>query len=250
MTEIVVCSFQFHPKDGDKEHNLNKVIKNFKDTKADVLLLPEFFSTGICHESFLNAPEDVNGGETIERLSSLAIQTNSNIICGSVVEKDGNNLYNTCFVLNRKGQRIAKYRKMHLFNMYGGLEHTRVTSGESPIVAKLDCGNVGLSICFDIRYPMHYLELKNKGADFCVCPTAWGYTAESEKLVDWANLWSSLNVSRANENQMPFVSCNEIGSNKNGFTCIGKSMILDKDGKIIKKANSNDECLISASINI
>lgn len=71
--------------------------------RTDLVLLPEFFSTGISHEAFKNFPEDEDGGETIDFLRKLAKDLNTNIVCGSVIERVSDKSYNTSFVLNRKG---------------------------------------------------------------------------------------------------------------------------------------------------
>lgn len=210
---------------------------------TDLVVLPEFFSTGISHQAFKNYPENENGGETINFLRNLAIKLNANIICGSVIEKVADKSYNTSFVLNRKGETVCKYRKMHLFNCFGGTEHKRITEGEKIVIADLDIGKIGMAICFDIRYPQHFAELKKQGAELFVCPTAWGYHSEFEKNMDWLAVWKSMNVTRANENITPIISANQTGNNGNGFTLIGNSIITDKTGRIL--SNSEEKQTIS-----
>ena len=116
---VGILNIQFKSTIGNKEINLKKVehyIKKNSDKNLDLVVIPEFFSTGVHHESFLNFPEDENGGETIKTICELAKQYNTNIIAGTVIESCYGKLYNTSFAINRNGEIIEKYRKIHLFN--------------------------------------------------------------------------------------------------------------------------------------
>ena len=173
---VGILDIQFNPVIGDKQANL-KTVENFiaknSDKKLDLVVIPEFFSTGISHDAFEKFPEDANGGETIAYLSELAKKYKTNIVCGTVIEKNGNNFYNTCFVLNRQGEIVCKYSKIHLFNYTGGNEGELITPGDKAVVANLDFGKVGLSVCFDMRYPLLIRKLAQMGAQIVVLPTAW-----------------------------------------------------------------------------
>ena len=152
-----ILNIQFTPKAGDKEANLNKVkefVSGYCDKPLDLIVIPEFFSTAIDDKSMINEPEDENGGIVTAFLKDLAVRYNTNIICGSVMEKSGDKLFNTCFVLDRHGEIAGKYRKIHLFNYFGGNEGTYTTAGDKPFVAALDFARVGVSLCFDIKFPM------------------------------------------------------------------------------------------------
>ena len=241
MKKITVTNCQFQPKCGDKIHNLNKVSEMLEGVKTDLILLPEFFSTGISHESFKNSPEDENGGEITKYLKNLAVKLNANIVCGSVIERVSGKSYNTSFVLNRKGETVCKYRKIHLFNCFGGTEDKRITAGTKTVIADLDIGKIGMAICFDIRYPQHFAALKQQGAELFVCPTAWGFHPEFEKNMDWLTVWKAMNVARSNENITPLISANQTGNNGNGFTLLGNSIITDKAGRVISNSENHEK---------
>ena len=211
-----VLSIQFNPKIGGKELNLNKVeefISQNSDKKLDLVLLPEFFSTGIDHNSFLNFPEDEHGGKTLAKVKELAKKFNTNIVAGSVIEKSENKLYNTSFVINRTGETVGKYRKIHLFNYNGGTEGQRITAGNEPLVVALDFGKVGLNICYDFRYPLMQKNLAKMGAEILVCPTAWcipNFKYEnSDILKQEQDIWKSLNKIRAYDNLVYVVACTQ-----------------------------------------
>ena len=236
-----ILNIQFKPSKGKKEVNLKKVEYYFEkssDKKLDLVVLPEFFSTGIDHESFINTPEDENGGETIKFICKLAKKYNTNIVAGSVIEKSRGKLYNTSFVLNRDGEIVDKYRKIHLFNYMGGTEGQRVTAGDKQVVVSLDFAKIGLGICYDIRYPLHYKNLVKSGAEIVVLPTAWLVADEifnnRNSLMNAQDMWVAMNRTRAFDNLVYVVSCNQWD---NG--CIGKSLIVAPTTEVLSDAGNN-----------
>ena len=115
---------------GDKETNLKKIehyIKFNKDKKLDLVIMPEFFTTSTAYK---DTPEDENGGDVIKTMQRLAKEYNTNIIAGSVVRKIDNKLYNSTFAIDRMGEIIEVYDKIHLFNYMGGTEGQRITASE------------------------------------------------------------------------------------------------------------------------
>lgn len=240
-----ILSIQFNPKIGDKKANLKRVesfLEENKDKKPDLVLVPEFFSTGIDHNSFINFPEDENGGLVIDKMKELAVKYNTNIISGSVIEKFEGKLYNTSFAINREGEIVGKYRKIHLFNYNGGTEGERITAGLEPVVVDFDFGKVGLNICYDFRYPMLQKTLAKMGAEILVCPTAWCIpnTADFEAARD---IWVSLNKTRAYDNLVYTVSSNQTGKSNDRISCIGYSAIISPEGIIIKNAKDKEDAI-------
>lgn len=251
----ILC-LQYNPKIGDKDFNLRKVeefIEENSDKKLDLVLLPEFFSTGIDHYSFLNFPENEQGGKTILKIKELAKKFQTNIVAGSVIEKSKDKLYNTSFVINRQGFVVAKYRKIHLFNYNGGTEGQRITEGIEPVAVKLDFGIVGLNICYDFRYPLMQKNLAKAGAEILVCPTAWCISNDKynnpESLEHEQNIWESLNKIRAYDNLVYVASCNQIGKANEKVSNIGFSMIISPEGEILANAK-NKEYAIFAQIDL
>lgn len=250
-----ILNIQLNPVLGDKEKNLekvNKYIEQYSENGLDLVVLPEFFSTGVHHESFINAPEDTNGGVVVARLSETAKKFNTNIVCGSVIERDGDKLYNTSFVVDREGKIVGKYRKIHLFRFFGGNEDSYITAGNlPPLVVELDFARIGVSVCFDIKYPLLYKNLIKMGAEIIVSPSAWiKLTSLSAKQKE-DNLicWKSLNITRAAENLVYFVTSNLTGSPSKALYSIGNSMIVNPEGKILYNAQNN-ECAHCQSVDL
>ncbi|MCM1338086.1 MAG: hypothetical protein NC191_00260 [Muribaculaceae bacterium] len=241
-----ILNLQLKPKVGDKEFNLKKIdlfIKKFADRKLDLVVLPEFFSTGVHHESFLNAPEDEDGGETIKTICEYAKKYKTNIIAGSVIEQDDGKLYNTSFAINREGCVVAKYRKIHLYNYMGGTEGDRITPGDELVVADFDFGKVGMAICYDMRYPLHFKKLAQAGAEIIALPTAWLVPNEvyedSDSCRFAAGTWEAMNKTRAFDNLVYIVSCNQCGRANAEMSGLGHSMIVAPTSEIL--ANAKDE---------
>ncbi|MBD5403271.1 hypothetical protein HDR58_10825 [bacterium] len=251
-----ILNIQVKPTIGNKELNLKKIehfIKKYSDKKLDLVVMPEFFSTGISHEEFINNPVDENGGDTIEFIKDLATKYNTNIIAGTVIEKSEDKLYNTSFIIDRKGEIVDKYRKIHLFNYMGGTEGDRITAGDREVVVNLDFGKVGLGICFDIRYPLHYNKLIKQGADIIVLPTAWVIPNEiynDSKMFQYAQeMWIAMNRTRAYDNMVYVVSCNQTKKVNDNISALGNSLIIAPNAEILAEANL-DECALYADVDL
>ena len=98
--------------------------------------------------------------------------------CGSILEKDGDKIYNASVVFNRQGERVAFYRKIHLFDVEipGGIvykESAVVTPGKEVVTFNCEGITVGLSICYDLRFPELYRRLADKGASLILIPAAF-----------------------------------------------------------------------------
>ncbi len=241
-----ILNIQLKPAIGKKDVNLKKVeyyISKNSDKKLDLVVIPEFFSTGVDHQSFLNAPEDEFGGETVKFISELAKKYKTNIVAGTVIEKSQDKLYNTSFVINRDGEVVEKYRKIHLYNYMGGTEGDRITPGDKYITADLDFGKIGIGICFDIRYPQHYRKLAQMGAEIIVLPTAWLVPTEiyedSESKQYAQEMWVAMNRTRAYDNMVYVVSSNQAGKINDNISGLGASLIVAPTAQIL--ADAKDE---------
>lgn len=248
-----ILSLQYKQVPGNKKENILKVTDMLSantDKVLDLVVLPEFFSTGICDEMY-TTPENSDGGETVKAVSMLAKKYKTNIISGTVIEKDGDKLYNTMYVLDREGKIIGKYRKIHLFAYMGGTEDKALTPGDREVIIDLDFACVGLSICFDIRYPLHHRKLAQSGAEIIVSPSAFSYPASlsDEGKTAFVNTWRALNVTRATENLVYFISSNLFGKSYPYLYSIGNSMITDPWGRVLADAKE-EETAIYADISL
>lgn len=243
---LKVLSVQMSSIIGDKEANFHKVMdlinSNLKKG-TDLVVLPEVWNVGWKPSEFENSAEDLDNSPTIEFLSELAIAYNVNIIGGSFItrRKDAKrtggieksfDYYNTCPVINRKGELVAAYDKMHLYSYYGCDEGKFVKKGQNPAIVELDGVKIGLTICYDIRFPEIYRALACKGADMFVCVAAWGLHKEL--------VWETLTRARAIENQCYMIALTQSGQIEGNDWNLGHSRVISYDGSIIGEIGVGD----------
>lgn len=251
-----ILNIQIKPKIGDKDNNLKRVehfIKINSDKKLDLVVFPEFFSTGVNNKAFSEQPEDENGGATIAYVSELSKKYNTNIVAGSVVEKIGEKSYNTTFVINRQGEIVGKYRKIHLYNVMGGKEDEVFTAGNEYVTVDLDFAKIGLASCFDLRYSLQFRELAKLGAEIIVLPAAWIVPTElyqdKESLNFAQDTWLSMNKVRAFDNLVYMVSSNQTKDINGRVSAIGNSVIVAPTSQILANAK-DDQCAVYADIDV
>lgn len=192
---------------------------------ADFVFLPEVWTTGWYTPDFIKTAEALEDSKAVRMLSDTAKKYNVNIIGGSFIRKDGDICYNSCPVINRNGEIIAVYDKNHLFSYYGDNEGAYITKGASPVLVELDGVKIGLTICFDIRFPEIYRAYRKAGADILVNMAAWGKTKKIP--------WDTMTASRAVENQTYMVALTQTGLLPDGKENLGHSMIIDYQGNIM-----------------
>ena len=229
---------------GDVEANckkVNELVQSHNLNDIDMLVLPEVWTCGWFCEKFKETAQDINNSKAINLLSDIAQKYNINIIGGSIIEKRDDKYFNTCPVLNRKGELIATYSKNHLYSYYGCNEGNYITCGDAPVMVNLEGINYGLTICYDIRFPEIYRAYRKAGADVFVNCAAWGST----KPVPW----EVMTKSRAVENQCYMIALTQTGHIINDEYNLGESRIIDYKGEelstIIKK-----EGITSAKISL
>ena len=238
-----VMAIQMSSVLGKKEANIKKIedlIDKNITKETDVIFLPEVWTVGWACEYFTDSAESIDNSSVIDFLSQIAKKYSVNIVGGSFITKKDEKLYNTCPVINRNGELIATYNKCHLFSYYGDTEGTYITEGSNPVIVTIEGIRIGLSICYDIRFPEIYRAYAKKGVDMMVNMAAWPMTREIH--------WTSLTHARAVENQSYFVALTQSGKLADGSLNLGKSTIIDYKGEDMAKITEG-EGAISAILN-
>ena len=219
--------------------NIDRLIDNINDKNIDIIILPELFSIGWACDKFNNLYELEDNSVSLDYLGRLAKKFKANVIGGSIIIKNKNSdtLKNTQYILNRHGDIITKYEKMHLYSYLGDSEGTYIQRGTNPVIATLDVCKVGLSICYDLRFPEIYRTYALNGADLLINTAAWPLSRE--------NHWNYLAKARAIENQSFFVALSQTGTLENGKLNIGQSLVLDPLGDEITKLNRDQQAIIT-----
>lgn len=244
--KVSVISIQICPKIGDIEKNFIKVKKLIEENthlNPDLIVLPEFFNTGVSIPEFKKLAESEENSPTLQFFTEIAQKYSTYILIGSVIEKDGEKLYNTSYLSDRNGKIIAKYRKIHLFDSFGGDENKYIEYGKDSVVVQTDFAQIGLATCFDIRFPKHFTKLVSKGAEIILLPAAWA--SPCTLLQEYTDNWILLNRARALDNLAYFISSNLCGKIDSSIGLVGHSMIVDPAGKILSDAGT-DEGIASA----
>ncbi len=242
--KINISAIQMESIIANKKANFEKVeslINNNIKPNTDILILPELWNVGWACDKFIDAAEVLENSETINFLAHFAKKYKTNILGGSFVNKVGDKYYNTCPVINRDGELIATYNKNHLYSYYDDSEGTYITKGDNPVMVNIEGVKIGLTICYDIRFPEIYRAYRKAGADILVNMAAWPLSR--------AIHWNSLTQARAVENQTYMVALTQTGTLPTGAKNLGHSLIYDYSGNILDEI-SEKEGIISAQISL
>jgi len=244
-TKPKILGIQIQPELGNKQANLEKVktfIEQYAWFKPDLIVLPEVFNSGVDPKDILKFAEPIPGGPTTDLMSELAKKLGTNIVAGSYIETlpDGDHK-NSSVVFDRNGEIIGKYNKIHLFNYHGSEEGKFVTPGCRANIVETDIGKIGLSVCFDIRFPELYRCLTYAGADIITNVAAFPYPKYDH--------WVTLHKARAIENLSYIVTVNQCGRVSIKRQNLGMSMVINPWGDVIASAGT-DEGVMMAQIDL
>ncbi len=234
----------------DKERNIETALRLIDRAAAEgarLIALPEVWTHLGSDEGGLEAAEPIPGPVT-ERLAERARRHGVYIHAGSIQERiadDPARTWNTTVLIDPRGEIIASYRKIHLFDVVlDGVatyqESATVAPGEEIVTAQVDDFTVGLTICYDIRFPELYRILALSGAELIFQPAAFTMTTGKDH-------WETLIRARAIENTVYLCSPAQVGQHGDGKWCYGRSMIVNPWGTVLATA-SDEETVIHATI--
>lgn len=208
------------------------------DSQVDVVVLPENFAfMGRKETDKLMVAEQFGEGEIQGILSKLAKNHNLWIIAGTLpIRGQGNKVRASSLVFDNKGLCVARYDKIHLFDVAisdneSYQESITIERGRDLVVVDTPVGRVGLSVCYDLRFPELYQKLLEKGAQLFSIPSA--FTA----LTGDAH-WNVLLRARAIENLSYVLAPNQGGQHENGRQTYGHSMIIEPWGNVLASRES------------
>jgi len=231
---------------GSKAANLKAAISligKAKQQGAKLVSLPECFNSPYGTKYFPEYAESIPDGESTQALSTAAKENDVYIIGGSIPERDGDKLYNTCCVFNNKGDLIEKFRKIHLFDIDipGKItfkESDVLTGGESTSTFNIGDIKVGLGICYDIRFPQLAQKYRREGCDLLVYPGAFNMTTGPAH-------WAKLQISRALDNQLYVMTVSPARDLDADYHAWGHSMVVNPWGDILVEAEEKESVLVA-----
>jgi predicted amidohydrolase len=233
----------------DKAQNMataDRLVRAAAADSADLIVLPEKFNVLGTHDDYVAGAETLDG-PTIGWARETAKELGVDLVAGSIVEKrEGHEkLGNTSVHVGPDGELKGVYRKIHMFDVVvGGIEY-RESASEDPgdeIVTSEAAEHIrlGLTVCYDLRFPELFRILAIKGARVITLPAAF------TKVTGQAH-WEILIRARAIENQAFFVAADQIGTHPPDKESFGGSMIVDPWGEVLARA-PDEECFVAANL--
>ena len=214
---------------------LDKIFSKIKSQNINLICLPE------CVAIFSDEKKRINdfllnwNNRFLDLIKYYSKKKKSYILIGSMPQKKKNNKFlNRSLLIDTSGEIVTSYDKINLFDVFLSnkekyFESKNYDSGKKLTISKLPWGNLGMTICYDLRFPLLYKKLAKQGAHFFSIPAAFTYTTG-------VSHWESLLRARAIENGCFVFAPAQCGYHDNGRRTYGNSMIIDPWGKILKRA--------------
>ncbi|MEO7447661.1 MAG: carbon-nitrogen family hydrolase, partial [Humibacillus sp.] len=210
----------------------------------DLVVLPELWSAGGFDYPHWGERAEAVDGPVAQALSSAAKEAGVTLHGGSIIERaepvedGGHGLWNTSLVFGPSGELVATYRKIHRFGFGEGEPRLLDAGADLRVVtvpvAGADPVTVGLSTCYDLRFPEVYRRLLDAGAAVFVVPAAWPMRRVEH--------WTLLGRARAVEDQCVVLQCNTAGTHA-GHEMGGHSQVVDATGRVLAAAGADEQVL-------
>lgn len=235
----------------DKARNLEvaeRLVADAAGSGAELVVLPEKWSLLGSSEDLIAGAEPIESGPTISAARGWARELGISLVAGSIPERaaDGERLFNTSCAIDSHGEVVAVYRKIHMFDVDVGGVSYRESDTEQPgdeiVGARLGGVEVGLTVCYDLRFPELYRILTVRGARVLTVPSA--FTAPTGEAH-----WEVLLRARAIENQAFVIASNQSGEAPPHYSSYGNSMIVDPWGVVLARA-ADGEGVIEAELDL
>ncbi|QLK25683.1 carbon-nitrogen family hydrolase [Natrinema zhouii] len=233
---------QIHVEAGEVDANVDRALEAVSraaDRGADIVALPELFTVGYFAFDLYARTAEPFAGETFTRLREAAADHGIAVLAGSIVEDlaatetvdtpADEGLANTAALFDADGELQLVYRKHHLFG-YESAESQLLVPGDRLETATIGDVTVGVTTCYDLRFPELYRRLVDDGVELILVPSAWPYPRIEH--------WKTLSRARAIENQAYVATINGAGEFDDA-TLLGRSSVYDPWG--VSLASSGDE---------
>lgn len=214
---------------------------------AQMAVLPEtFVFMGESEEARVKLAEPMGSGQIQDALKELAIRHKIWIVAGTIPiqSEDPTRAYASSLMFNEKGEQVARYDKMHLFDVELSeaketyAESETIYPGNERTVIDTPVGRVGMAVCYDLRFPGHFRHMMEAGAEVFVIPSAFTDTTGKAH-------WEPLLRARAIENLSYVVASAQGGFHVNGRATYGHSMLIDYWGNIHEQLGKGAGMIIS-----
>lgn len=232
---------------GDRDDDLDRaagLVADAAASGAQLVVLPELFAS-LHRGSVMRERAEPFDGPTLAWARHLAIENRCTLIPGSFVERDGHGLFNTSCLIDAHGEVRATYRKIHLFDVdidgISSHESTTFSAGDSVAVAEVDGISIGLTICYDLRFPEIFRVETLLGASIIAVPSAFTATTGRDH-------WETLLRARAIEDQVVIIGAAQWGVSPDGIERHGHAMVIDPWGRVLATAGAEGDAVVAATI--
>ncbi|CAN0918435.1 Omega-amidase, chloroplastic [Linum grandiflorum] len=234
----------------DKQLNIEharKAIEEASKKGAKLVVLPEIWNSPYSNASFPFYAEDIDAGgdasPSTAMLSEVAQRLNITIVGGSIPERSGDRLYNTCCVFDAHGKLLAKHRKIHLFDIdipgkITFIESETLTAGDTPTIVDTEVGRIGIGICYDIRFQELAVIYAARGAHLICYPGAFNMTTGPLH-------WELLQRARAADNQLYVATCSPARDEGAGYVAWGHSSLVGPFGEVLATTEHEEAIIIT-----
>lgn len=237
MFNLSILQFSIDYKNPESNRKkVRELVSKASASGSDMLILPETWTTGYSEEIFhdIMSYAEKEDGPTVTMMRELAQKNKVYIVGGSIPEYDGQNVYNTIFFIDKSGDIIGKYHKMHLYSAMD--EDKAFKNGSEMPVFDTELGKIALMTCYDIRFPELSRTYAVRGAQIIITVANF----PKPKVHHWRTLLQA----RAIENQMFIAACNRVGS-AGSCSYFGHSIIIDPWGEILAEAEEEETILVA-----
>lgn len=236
MARVALVQMVSSAQVAENLQQVEKLIMQARDNEAKLVVLPENFAfMGHNEADKLRIAEIYGQGTIQEKISQLAKQSGLWIVAGTLPLKgNGSKVRASCLVYDDQGKCIARYDKIHLFDVNVSSAETyresaTIERGHDLVVVDTPVGKIGLTVCYDLRFPELYRQLAEQGAQLFTVPSA--FTA----ITGLAH-WEVLLRARAIENLSYVLAANQGGHHENGRATYGHSMIVEPWGRVLAQS--------------
>lgn len=246
--KVAAVQLQYSSDKSDNFERASVAVQSAVSKGAGLVVLPELFASLGRTSAMRDAAEPLDG-PTLAWAQQLAVDNHCSIVAGSFIERDAetSNLYNTSIAVDSDGSLLGSYRKIHLFDVDIDGAHSKESdtfhAGTAPVVVDSGSGNsrirVGLTICYDLRFPDLFRAETLQGADVLVVPAA--FTSKTGR-----DHWELLLRARAVENQTMVIAAAQWGTSPDGIDRYGHSLIIDAWGHVLADAGLSDDTIVVA----
>ena len=226
-----IALVQYSPVWEDKEMNKKKILSLLQNIQGvELFIFPEMTLTGFTMKS--KEMSETIQGDSFRFFSSIAKEKSTNIFAGIIERRDKRN-YNTLIHIKPDGNLVKLYRKIHPFSYSG--ENENYYAGVKPALTKIRGWKIGLTICYDLRFPELYRKYGKKRAHLIVNIANWPDTRIEH--------WRTLLKARAIENQCYVAGLNRVGKDPK-LNYVGFSSVFDPMGKEIIVVENEEKVIL------